>query len=141
MRTIEEKRAYSRDYMRRKRIKNQVIRKCKVCATLLPSPSNFQFCANHRGPAASQHRQSQKKKAEVHLQYGSKCAHCAFQDIRALQLDHVAGGGVADRKARRAMHAIYQDALDNPDKYQLLCANCNWIKRITNNEVQVSKYR
>jgi hypothetical protein len=26
------------------------------------------------------------------------------------------------------------------DRYQLLCANCNWIKRFENNEITESRY-
>ena len=54
-------------------------------------------------------------------------------DRRCLQLDHVFGNGCQERKLT-AGHIIYQRAIaDVEGKYQLLCANCNWIKR--NSEV------
>ena len=72
------------------------------------------------------------RKAVVSL-YGAVCAHCGFTDIRALQLDHKHGGG--GREARRlGAYSMYKRVLKYPEQYQLLCANCNWIKRVENNE-------
>jgi hypothetical protein len=56
-----------------------------------------------------------------------------------LQLDHVNGGGTCERKQKRWGNTrVYMDALAHPAKYQLLCANCNWIKRHENGEIKVS---
>lgn len=68
---------------------------------------------------------------------GNKCKKCGFGDWRALQVDHVNGGGVKEvnvvLKSNRAK--FYKVVLeDTTGKYQLLCANCNWIKRYENNE-------
>lgn len=75
---------------------------------------------------------------EVRVLYGSKCGHCGFTDPRALQLDHIHGGGVKENKAL-GTRGIYQRALKYPDEYQLLCANCNWIKRVENKEYRRKK--
>lgn len=73
-----------------------------------------------------------REKAVIKL--GSKCFRCGFSDTRALQIDHVHGGGKKDIKKRAAM-ARYKEVIeDTTGKYQLLCANCNWIKREENNE-------
>lgn len=79
---------------------------------------------------------------------GGKCVRCGFSDIRALQIDHIKGSGSRERKERNYkgnfhMHVI-KSFLNNENKYQLLCANCNWIKRHENNEtkkVEVKKNR
>ena len=67
---------------------------------------------------------------------GGKCIRCNFSDERALQIDHVNGGGVKEmNKISKVYHKIViQSVLNNEKKYQLLCANCNWIKRSENNE-------
>ena len=68
---------------------------------------------------------------------GSRCARCGFADARALQIDHVAGGGVTELRALtwRDYHAkVLAAHTTNTGEYALLCANCNWIKRATNNE-------
>lgn len=65
---------------------------------------------------------------------------CGFDDVRALQIDHVNGGGTKELKGGGAKLGAYywnvviKSVLNNENKYQLLCANCNWIKRVENNE-------
>ena len=64
---------------------------------------------------------------------GGHCVWCGVEDVRVLQIDHVNGGGTAEVK--RWGHAwMYRDVVRNPGKYQLLCANCNWIKRAERHE-------
>lgn len=64
---------------------------------------------------------------------------CGFDDRRALQLDHIWGGGTKDRRRLRP-NGVYREALRMIEsgtvaqKYQLLCANCNWIKRFEKGE-------
>lgn len=69
---------------------------------------------------------------------GSKCVKCGFDDVRALQIDHTHGGGRKDRKRSGSSRNFYQRVLKEikigSKDYQLLCANCNWIKRLENNE-------
>jgi hypothetical protein len=66
---------------------------------------------------------------------GGKCVRCGFDDPRALQIDHVNGGGAREVHSFPNRHRYYKHLLsDVSDKYQLLCANCNWIKREENKE-------
>jgi len=65
--------------------------------------------------------------------YGGKCAGCGIDDPVVLTLDHIHGGGGAERKsisqARDA--AFYSKRLGYPkDRFQLLCANCNMRKMV-----------
>ena len=67
---------------------------------------------------------------------GGKCSKCGFSDIRALQIDHVNGGGQKEIK-KIGSYKMYQNIIENEDvrkNYQILCANCNWIKRYENKE-------
>jgi len=70
------------------------------------------------------------------LKLGRVCNRCGFSDPRALQIDHVHGGGTKEGKERSGRGAgLYRRVLlDTTGKYQLLCANCNWIKRYENGE-------
>jgi len=63
---------------------------------------------------------------------GGKCVRCGFSDWRALQFDHVAGGGKQDLTMQRRSTINYPNevAENKNGEFQLLCANCNWIKRI-----------
>ena len=68
---------------------------------------------------------------------GGVCRRCGFSDVRALQIDHKFGGGSKERKKYNG-HIDIRVSLATLWKYQLLCANCNWIKRYENNEVKGS---
>ena len=74
---------------------------------------------------------------------GRKCVDCGFEDVRALQIDHVGGGGSKERKERPYKGSFHKHVLrsflNNEKRYQLLCANCNWIKRSVNNELLDSR--
>lgn len=81
---------------------------------------------------------SDKEKREKIIRYlGAKCVKCQYdKDIRALVLDHKNGDGEKDRKEKGSKIQRYyilhlEEAKNN---LQVLCANCNVIKAIENNE-------
>lgn len=71
------------------------------------------------------------------------CARCGFADVRALTLDHVNGGGSAERKALGNGAPFYRRLLREPRRrdLQVLCMNCQWIKRAERGEVRGSGAR
>jgi hypothetical protein len=69
-------------------------------------------------------------KKQLYELLGNKCCKCGFNDIRALQLDHILGDGYKERKNRKYYSYYVNNPLEAILKLQLLCANCNWIKRI-----------
>jgi len=72
-------------------------------------------------------------KESVFDKLGRRCNKCGFTDSRALQIDHVNGGGRKEGGNRG--YSFYRDVLkDTTGKYQVLCANCNWIKRFDKKE-------
>jgi len=89
----------------------------------------------------------QKIKIEVLSHYGGMPPKCAnpfglhltkdpfLNDIRSLSLDHINGNGNQQRKQLGA-DSIYVWLIKNnfPEGYQVLCMNCQWIKRVKNNE-------
>lgn len=75
-----------------------------------------------------------RRRHELIVALGGVCVRCGFSDERALQVDHVNGGGLeVDGTARAGAHWA-KKVLANRAEYQLLCANCNMIKRIENEE-------
>ncbi len=62
---------------------------------------------------------------------GRECVQCGFTDLRALQLDHIHGGGTKEHAAL-GTKGIHMKICKNPEEakkiYQCLCANCNTIK-------------
>jgi hypothetical protein len=65
---------------------------------------------------------------------GVKCKRCGFQDERAIQVDHVNGGGSKEIRELKNNRRYLDLIKSKPHEYQLLCANCNWIKRHENYE-------
>lgn len=74
---------------------------------------------------------------------GNKCVRCGFTDARALQIDHVNGDGANERRITGNTRTYYPHILNKIEKgskdYQILCANCNWIKRHENKEYSKRK--
>ena len=77
----------------------------------------------------------QRVRAEVIASMGGKCVKCGFSDPRALQIDHIHGGGSQEEQGG-SRYALFARLSKHPDpiKFQLLCANCNTIKREENGE-------
>ncbi len=76
---------------------------------------------------------------------GGKCQYegCNWTDRRALQVDHKHGGGT--KEIRNNGKTLSPDERNrrvfaNPNNYQLLCANHNWIKRAEMKESRAPKY-
>jgi len=85
----------------------------------------------------SQKKNHAKNRLELFKMFGNKCKRCGFKDVRALQIDHIHGGGIKERRDynTKDYHRLVLKSLKNKEnKYQLLCANCNWIKRHENQE-------
>lgn len=55
-------------------------------------------------------------------------------DRRCLQIDHINGGGRKDRNSGAGRYGLYKRILEGSRDYQILCANCNWIKLVVNKE-------
>jgi hypothetical protein len=79
-----------------------------------------------------------KLKEAVLTHYGNgkyACVKCGCDDSRTLSIDHINGGGAKHKKSIKTN--LYQWLKNNnyPEGYQTLCMNCQWIKRMVNNEL------
>jgi hypothetical protein len=77
-----------------------------------------------------------KKKKVIYDLLGNECKHCGEQDPIYFQIDHVNNDGSLDRNK-----ITLKKYLENPERYQLLCANCNWAKRMNNGKLYKPKKR
>ena len=78
-----------------------------------------------------QSRESQaRERALLFAIYGHSCVRCNFTDKRALTLDHINNDGNVER-AELGERGVYKKAkaLHQPERYQILCMNCQFIKR------------
>ena len=74
----------------------------------------------------SYHRKYRNEAIDI---LGGKCVRCGIDDRRVLQIDHINGGGRREEREIRNSGIVKKIIAGNTAGYQLLCANCNWIKR------------
>ena len=106
-----------------------------------------------KGDKAYQRHRAKRDAIITYL--GGRCSNpdCAWvnhdgtrgcADFRCLQIDHVRGDGAERRKTKeeRSKSMLYNTVLKTTpgEIYQLLCANCNWIKRHENKEVPHARH-
>jgi hypothetical protein len=58
---------------------------------------------------------------------GAVCACCGESNVKFLTIDHINGGGTAERKKIKGVCSIYRwlKRQGYPFGYQVLCYNCN----------------
>lgn len=81
---------------------------------------------------------NQKRRTLARAALGGVCVWCGFDDWRALQIDHI--HGQTGKKREPWTTAVSRILAGDTDPYQLLCANCNTIKKYENNEFPPRKY-
>jgi len=84
-------------------------------------------------------------KLKVLTHYGNgktACIRCGFDDLRALSLDHINGGGYQHRKQVGSGIHLYNWIIKNefPEGFQTLCMNCQFIKRAVEKECTGAKH-
>lgn len=87
---------------------------------------------NKREHITNQRRERNKKaRLEVmNLLGGAVCKSCGYTDMRALQFDHIDGSGRVDRKKYGGQPTkVWARIKREQHLFQVLCANCNSIKR------------
>lgn len=96
-----------------------------------------QYARLHRADGNRRNRAySRRLRVAVLAGYGNKCCQCGFSDDRALQIDHVYGGGARERQGGLKGGTFLLRLINGnfPTEYQLLCANCNQLKSFSNLE-------
>ena len=114
--------------------------------------SQHRESANQKGSDWYRHHKEevlqkyQGLKREVLTHYGDGnciCVRCGYDDMRALSIDHINGGGTHQRTLtrRHGGNQLYSWLKRNgyPDGYQTLCLNCQFVKRVENNEHRYSE--
>ena len=76
---------------------------------------------------------ARKRRKKAVAKLGGECKHCGMTDIRCLQVDHINGGGTKENRTI-GTNGIIRKVNRGESGYQLLCANCNWIKKHEQNE-------
>jgi len=96
---------------------------------------------NHDKVRLNQAKYKKKIRQSLINMLGGECIQCGFRDYRALQIDHIGGGGSSGKRRKLGgyHYTEYKKYTENPElankEIQVLCANCNYIKRYTHKEV------
>lgn len=75
---------------------------------------------------------------------GGRCVKCGVDDIRVLQIDHINGGGAKETRGHSPKwfyKKVIKSVIKGEKRYQLLCANCNCIKKWEKQEFPWRKNR
>jgi|SRR6267142_272142 len=87
-------------------------------------------------------RKYKRLRDKILLKFGGRCnsLKCKWlnddgsigcTNEKCLQIDHVNNDGHIEKKERKSLFSFMKKVLeDNEGNYQLLCANCNWLKRL-----------
>lgn len=70
---------------------------------------------------------------------GKKCKICGFADERALCIDHINNDGYKERSFGKWLNKSRKLIRANPERYQILCFNCNQIKKIEHEKEKNNK--
>ncbi len=102
------------------------------------SQQRKKYRLEHGDALREDNRQRERRRRESTLtellkEVGGKCALCDFADFRALQIDHIADDGHLENLSFRLNSVnfkrhVIESIRRNEGRYQVICANCNWIK-------------
>ena len=87
------------------------------------------YDANYERVKSRRRLYGRQEKLRFIAAYGGKCECCGETNPEFLSLDHISGGGQADRATRGTGEYLYRAVRKEgypKDKYRLLCLNCNF---------------
>lgn len=109
----KEETEFNLSYCRTYKTRNGRYHNCKACKTLY------------------ERERIHKLREQIFNILGHQCVRCGFSNKLALQIDHINGGGSQERRGFSNPSKYLKKVLANTSGYQILCANCNWIKRLS----------
>lgn len=105
------------------------MKKCNTCKFMKDDSlfgKGVYKCADCR--KASQKEDRDLMRAAVLRTLGSSCVCCGETQQVFLDIDHINNDGAKDR--RETSYSTWRMAFKEPERFQLLCRNCNWAKHL-----------
>lgn len=133
------------DRYRIKLEKNNAYRRAKRAAARAAGTVDRTGRGNPENKAQYARRRHMELRQELFLKLGqSCCVTCGYSDVRALAIDHKNGGGSKHRRSVGSGTAYIRHLLSIPAaelqaEFQVLCANCNAVKRDELEEWRVAR--
>ena len=87
---------------------------------------------NKKAKAHYRRNRNKRIREQIFDILGGECVDCGYDsDLRALCIEHKNGGGTQERRRRGGDYRFYilKQILAGSKNYQILCANCNQIKK------------
>ena len=109
---------------------------CKKCRQKIGQENQKKPWYKETVKKAMETRKQKREKVIDHYSGGKMCCcKCGFSDYRALSIDHTNGDGSAHRKVLAGMNICdWIVKNDFPPMFQILCMNCQLVKRYDNQE-------
>lgn len=142
----KEEKPFSEFYRKSEKNRDSLSYRCKQCERRQmkeyrqADPGRFRirdrayYQKNRERITAQLYERNRVLRQQVFDLLGRRCVRCGFSDERALQIDHINGGGATERKTLNLPTMHKKILREKGVGYQILCANCNWIKRAENKE-------
>jgi hypothetical protein len=113
--------------------------RCTKCGkqAVVEGKVHCQYCLDKKN--GNREKKYQELKDEVYAAYGGyKCVGCGETEPACLQLDHINNDGhkYKEEHTSGVGTMLYLKKNDFPPIIQILCANCNWKKRVAFHEEQ-----
>jgi len=121
-------------FSKNKKTKDKLCCWCKDCCRKNASDWRKKYPNKAKEKAVRWQRNIRIKVLNLLSDNNPSCSICGFNDPRALEVDHIRGGGNIERKKLGGNWiGIYRKIVNTPiedikKEYQILCANCNKIK-------------
>lgn len=109
------------------RAERRAAKVCLWCAGILAANSRT-YCVSHlTRKNAMKRQQYERLRDAVYAGYGNRCQCCSEDERAFFTIDHVNGGGTAERRGNTDRFGMFRTIIRDgfPPKYQLLCFNCN----------------
>ena len=94
---------------------------------------NKQFILNRTA------RKEQEQREAIFKLEGNKCVCCGMGDPMYFQIDHVYNDGAESASGIKRTRVTLTKYLATPERYQLLCCNCNWAKQLNGGKIYKPK--
>ena len=125
---------YAEEHREDKRARDKIYRESPHGRTI-----QQKYCEEHKEQILKMKRDWHNKRRFEAIDYYSNgtfaCAKCGYSDIRALTIDHINGGGSQHLKFIHRRIAPWLKRNNYPEGFQILCMNCQFIKKIENKEL------
>ena len=87
----------------------------------------------------SRNKRRERRRAEIYKFFNNKCVVCKETNPIYFQIDHVNNDATYSKTGKYKGSVKMAEILKEPDRFQLMCANCNHAKRMNGGKIYKPK--